>query len=379
MKTTKRIFLKTAGALLLAAMILVSGCRNDRIDLIVDNYIEFLEITPEQEPEARRILGDARGIFDKYYAKLDDAKAAGTRITDKMVVDGQISMMNELHETLKEMQRLLTDNQQEIFLRSELYYFYNETRSDLARDISLSDEYDILTYERMVYPGLLSATNRSEELLQRPGAWSIYFGQSVMRGVMRNISNSLSSNARNFPIGIQATLVNNYGQNAIAGEQFTEVRAVVQSRLHPDYTNIDRWVVYLETSGGLQTDPVRIEPVTKEWFVSEGLLNMNEMPEFITEPVAFRGGMERRESRMGRGPVLERPFTGRNNDRQEMFRLSSGYYRFFFPYKLNGTPIISPQTEWIKIVFLEEIGSKEYAEGVWHLQWDRISEPGQNR
>ncbi|MCP4724713.1 MAG: hypothetical protein GY863_06740 [bacterium] len=51
------------------------------------------------------------------------------------------------------------------------------------------------------------------------------------------------------------------------------------------------------------------------------------------------------------------------------FQQYNTYYQLFFPAKISGNEILSPDNDYIKLVFLDEVGSRQRAEGTWVFDW----------
>lgn len=361
---------------LLLTVLLIAGCKEERVDLIVDNYINFLEITPEQEPDIRKILTEAKTVIANYYVSYDSAETAKNRykLSKKEVVDLKISMMNNLYPVYNKLRQSLTRPQRSIFARSELNYLYSETRSDILKDYRADNE---IPYQRHVFP--VSRNYSDNNLNDNPfEPWTIYFGQSMFPSLFGSTRESISKNARrNFPIGIQATLINNYkpgdsDEETAADEEpdkYTEIRLMLFSRLHESFSDIERWVVFIECSDGTQIEPVKIVKQDRDWFSENRLLFSNELPPFLMNYSIDR---EEKPSRAGDNQRAEPEF-----DRRSRFgmTLHRNYYQVYFPKSVNNKPLLSPSRDFIKLVFLEEVGSKETAHGVWFFNWRGITVP----
>jgi len=364
---------RTALALVTVATALMS-CTEERVNINIDNYIVFLKAAPEQEPDIRRQLEKARGIFSAYYAKLDSVKALrntipADRLKDELFKE-KTAMASELYTVIRSVQELLDDDQRAIFARSELYHFFDEMRLDIMNDSRAADR---IPYERRVSPGV-----------QQPGGkgaagsalrdWTVYFGQSV-HPLLGNAQGSLSRSARRlFPIGVQATLMNNYPAGNMQAfnepdavnpdrRRTTDINVIVFSRIHESFTDINRWVVFLELSDNTQIEPVKVIPLTKEWFDENNLLPSSRLPSFFMPADAAR---ERTGGEMG--GYRNRRFPGISG--QELYR---SYYRLVFTYAINGTPLIYPGNDFLRLVFLEKVGSSESAHGIWYLDWQGVA------
>ncbi|MFC1728696.1 hypothetical protein ACFL6I_00030 [candidate division KSB1 bacterium] len=345
----------TGLVLVLIALCMQIMCRDERVELNVENYIRFLEVSAEQEPAVRRHLETARTTIDSYYEKWVMQKASREEISEEEYMAGATEMLKELNSAIKSINEELTETQRMTLLRTELYYFYSEMRSELVDYYSLEDTID---QEADVEPSRIHEGDSEYDLFD----WTIFFGQNVFPRLIgqRRMSMSRNSSSR-FPAGIQATLINTFSAGQIqspAGnlpkDMHTEIPVVLYSSLHRNFTKIDAWIIYLELPDGTQIEPVKIVPRDEDWFRERGLLLSNRIPEFLlTDPVIYRGEEQ---------PAAFEP--GRS-----MFELSSAYYQLLFPYAIKGKPLISPANKQIRMVFLEEVGGTQMAEGSWTFRW----------
>jgi len=348
--------------LLLIALTVLTGCKEERITINTDNYIKFLEADSEQEPALRKLLGTARDIIQKYYTKYD-AAVMQSGISDEEELDLKMDFLREIHPVINDINAALSPDQQFTFRRSELYYYYSDIQRNVLTNHMLGKR---LSYEKEVFPAIETDETDSTVYIED---WTVFFGQNVFPSYYADSERSMTRAARRgFPIGIQATLFNNYSRENPAGlnvkptgnevQPATEICIVLYSRLHKDFTDIDRWVIYLKLPDGSLVEPEEIIPRTEEWFRKKNLLLSSRLPDFLM-PSRLQTGRRREDAGIARG-------------REELFKLNSAYYQLTFPFEVDGKPLISPANENIKIIVQEEVGSRELAHGTWKLSWHVI-------
>ena len=104
---------------------------------------------------------------------------------------------------------------------------------------------------------------------------------------------------------------------------------------------------------GRQIEPKMIIEKDKNWFEERDMLLSSRIPEFLSSPE----------------PQVD-PGVGRGvSSMRERFERFDRYYQLIFPAELSNTPVLSPETRSIELVFLEEIGSEKRAKGTWRLNW----------
>jgi len=331
------------------------------VDIVVDNYIRFLEITPQQEQKIKEQLENARNIFIQHYTKLDSIDTGMLKLSENALLDYRISMLTGLDSIIHNINNVLTEKQRSIFVRSELFYYFMEARNKILKDYADNNE---LSHELVVNPSEIPADVESEVNSEEAYAWTIYFGQNMLPFFSDRSRDSVSKSARGrFNIGVQATLVNNFNRDSNNTEESktdifnkkktTEINVILFSSIHPSFTDINRWVVYLELQDGTQIEPATIEEISESWFENRNLLPENRIPKFL----------------MNRESTETRTTRARQSYYPDAFKLNRTYYKLLFPYAVNGVPLISHENSFIRLIFLEEVGSTKSARGTWHFQW----------
>jgi len=359
-----------AAVLIVISGFSAAGCEEERIDVIVDNYLEFLEITPEQEPVIKAMLNTARSIVEDYYKIRDAAEQSKTRkMTKDDLLNMRIDLLKRLSPVMESISQELNNNQRLLWRRSELYYFYTEIRRYALDNYNKAHK---LSFEKTVTPGFLKQPKEGVFALDPIEQWTIYFGLPMYPNLAGDISNSMPPAARlTFPISIQATLMDTtllvresdialaYPQD-ISPESVIEMRVLLHTRLHSNYVDINNWIPFLELSNGAEIEPVKAVKRDEQWFADRGLLLSNRIPEFLTSTEPEREIPDRQ--------MTERQAPMRSRG---VFTTYTEYYQLFFPAFINEAPLISPAVDHIKLVFLEEIGSNNRAEGFWKFDWNR--------
>lgn len=348
----------------------VAGCEEERIDVIVDNYLEFLELTPEQEPVIKAMLNTARSMVEDYYKIRNAAKQSKSqKMTKDDLLVTRVDLLERLSPIIENISQELDNKQQLLWRRSELYYFYTEIRRYALDNYNKVHK---LSFEKTVTPGFLEQEQKSVFALDPVEQWTIYFGLPMYSNLTGNISNSMTPEVRRtFPISIQATLMDTtllkresniaetYPQG-ISPESVIEIRVLLSTQLHPNYVDINNWIPFLELSSGAEIEPVKAIKRDEQWFADRGLLLSNRIPKFLTSPEPEREAPERQMT------DRQAPVRSRGG-----FMTHTEYYQLFFPASINEEPLISPAVDHIKLVFLEEIGSINRAEGIWKFDWKR--------
>ena len=338
-----------------------SGCEEERIHVNVDNYIEFLSITPEQETDVKPMLIDARDIIEDYNAKLEAGSKRSKQKKD--LLDLKISLLERLHPLMRTiLQQLDSKQQRQLWRRSELYYFYTTTRRYAVNNYTFSFK---LTHKKSVTPVLSPQSEKGGSPTDPLESWTVYFGMPVYSFFRGNIRKSIDPAARNrFPISIQATLVDKSLRTkeeelseplpvSIDPESVIEIRVLLSTRLHTNFIDINNWITFLTLPNDTEVEPVKIVARNEKWFEDRGLLVSKRFPKFLLTLDQQREDVDRAQSE-ARRYSLENLHT---------------YYQLFFPAEINNAPIISPDVASIKLVFLEDIGSINRAEGTWNFDW----------
>ncbi|KPK89535.1 hypothetical protein AMJ80_09670, partial [bacterium SM23_31] len=254
----------------------VAGCEVEKINVIVENYLEFLEVTPEQEPVIKAMLITARNILEDYYKALDDAEQdKNKKMTKDDLLNARIDLLERLSPVMENISRELVNNQRLLWSRSELYYFYTEMRRYAFDNYNKIHK---LSFEKTVTPGFLEQQKEGVVALDPVEQWTIYFGLPMYSNLAGNTANSMLPEARGtFPIGIQATLMDSTLLNResnvaetypedITHESVIEIRVVMSTRLHPNYVDVNNWIPFLELPNGNAIEPVKTVERDEQWF-----------------------------------------------------------------------------------------------------------------
>ncbi len=341
------------------------GCRDFQPEIVVDNYINFLDLSEEQEKVIKPQLEDIHNKVHQYFAEVNSKKKESKMISKKEGLRLKINLMESISPVVNSIMESLNDEQMTYWARSELFYFYVESRRDISEE--LLESYNI-PYKRTIPSELITGDMKFDEKVEYIDNWTIYFGQNTFpfyySKATKGIKGSRMQKAR-FPIGVQATIIDSSVQEFedhfidnlpvdLPDEPFIELRAVLSTTQHPNFINIDNWVVFIENSKGIQIEPLKIEKKTRDWFYDRELLYASRLPDFL-QPVSRGKSTEpgSRSMRRGMGGMQQ----------------YNTYYQLFFPAKVSGSELISPGNEYIKLVFLDEVGSRSRAEGTWILDW----------
>ncbi len=359
---TKRVLIS---GILLFALIFTTGCQEEQIILDIDSYIEFLNISESQIEEVRPIFDEISDIVNSYNLSIenDSQVKKGKQERRDFRLNLKIELLRQLNPVLSSLYEKLDVIQRNSLERSELYYNYLTTKRYVVNNIRPVSE---VTYERFVTPKIELATDHIYTGEDYYKNWTIQFGLPMNSVSGRSIQKSINAGGRrSFPTSIQATLMDKTllerepaGSNGYpAGfdsQSYLEIRVIMSSRLHENFVDIEKWIPFLELSNGVISEPVKAIKRDIEWFEDRSVkLVTSNMPAFIFS-----------------NEELEEQFEKRPTPRRSI-RLEShvAYYQLFFPAEINNAPILSDDISNMRLVFLQEIGSNNRAEGIWHLIW----------
>ncbi|MCP4725016.1 MAG: hypothetical protein GY863_08275, partial [bacterium] len=334
--------------LLLSLLMLFLGCRDFQPEIVVDNYINFLDLSEEQEKEIRPRLEDIHNQVHSFFEEINTRKQNTQSISKQEELKLKIDLMDSISPVVNSIMESLNDEQMSYWARSELYYFYAQSRMNISEE--LLENYKI-PYKRTVPAELVRGEMKFNEKAEYIDNWTIYFGQNTFPfyygKATKGIKGGRMQKSR-FPIGIQATivdsavhefedhLIDNLPKNT-PEDPYIELRAVLSTTRHPNFIDIENWVVFIETSEGIQIEPIRVEKKTRDWFFDRELLYASRLPEFMQPRIQKKSDdASNRNMRRGGGA----------------FQQYNTYYQLFFPAKISGNEILSPDNDYIKLVFL---------------------------
>ncbi len=346
-------------------MTLSSGCNEERIIIDVENYIDFLDLTSKQESEISPMFEQVKDIINNYNNQIlvDSTVKRNKQDRRDVRLKLKIYLLQELNPVISSIYERLDAIQRNSLKRSELYFHYNNTRQYVVNNISLGNE---LSFEQFVSPGNELSSNHLYTGSEYSKNWTVHFGLPMNSASNRNVRNSINAGGRrNFPSSIQAILMDKTLLNSESSlhdsyppdidiDSMLEIRVIIASRLHENFVDIKNWITFLELSNGTEIESVKSIRRDKEWFDDRiGKLVTNNLPDFIFA-----------------GDELEEQFQHKPSPRRRA-RLDNhvAYYQLFFPAAIYNTPIISEEINYIRMVFLQEIGSENRASGTWILEW----------
>ncbi len=356
--------------LLLVTVMIISGCKEIRPEINIDSYITFLDLSVEQEKIITPQLVNIKNIIDEYYSTVEPENTSEPQLPYEKEIDLKVAVLDKVTPVMQNIRDQLNYEQLRFWSRSELYYFYSAARNEVA------DYYmDLfkLPYKRKVPYEIVSGKTNFENKQEYIDNWSIYFGKPTFPFYKKNNSRSIKSSQGGgkyrFPLGVQALISNdklsyyekelkdNLPEN-LPETPLMEIRVVLSTTDHPNFIDIENWIVYIETSDGGQLEPLHVVKRDKSWFESRDMLYTTRLPDFL------KPGMQ--ENR--------RSDTERNIQRNTMIQQYNSYYQLFFSEKYKGHELFSPENSYIKLIFLEEVGGRSLAEGIWVLDWSRAQD-----
>jgi len=353
----------------------LSGCEEQQIHINVENYLEFLEVTDDNQPEVRPLLTKASEVIEGYNTSIEIGleQSSTGRYSQDDLLELKTDFLELLHPVMIEIDEQLDDSQRFTWRRTELFYYYNETREYVIRNFNTNIT---LAYETTVSPGNVSQILRGSRLQSPVERWTLYFGLPMFSFYTGNTSGSISQRGRSsFPISIQATLMDNTLRELekdkpeplpsdVEPESVIEMRVLVSSRLHPNYSDINNWIPFIRLPDGSEIEPRRIIERDEEWFKERNMLVSSRLPGFLNTTLATRIPQQGRGGGGGRGNR-----GGRGRTSGGLSQTYNSYYQLLFPAQLTNKTVISPGTDYLELVFLEGIGSESSAKGKWKFVW----------
>lgn len=367
--------------MILFSIALLSGCEEQLIHVDVENYLEFLDVADDNKQEVRPLLTKASEVIEDYNTSIEIGleQSSPGRYSQDDLLDLKTDFLEQLHPVMIEMDEKLDDSQRFTWRRTELFYFYNETREYVIRNLNTNIN---LAYETTVSPGNISQVHRGSRLQSPLEMWTLYFGLPMFSFYTGNTTGSISQRGRSsFPISIQATLMDRSLlefekdkpeplPSDIEPGSFIEMRVIVSSRLHPNFSDINNWIPFIRLPDGSEIEPRRIIDRDEEWFKERNLLISSKLPSFLNTPLDTRipqqGGRGLGGIGVGRGGGGGRGRTGFSRGQQQAYNF---YYQLLFPAQFNNKMVISPESDYLELVFLQGVGSESSAKGKWKFVW----------
>ena len=149
------------------------ACEEQRLQVNVDNYMQFLNINQETQQGIRPLLVSASEIGEEY----NNAIAEGTSRSLSRVeaanelLQLKIDTLERLFPTMKGINEGLSDNQRNIWRRSELYYFYFDTRDYIFKHYRSNLG---ISYNISVTPGVTLSEGRGFRQQSPIEQWTVY-------------------------------------------------------------------------------------------------------------------------------------------------------------------------------------------------------------
>jgi len=366
MKSMKNAIIRSLYIIAMSVFtILATGCNEERIIINVENYVEFLNLTFEQEEEIRPFFDQVKNIVDDYNNQILIDSTIKRKKQERWDVRLQLKiyLLRELNPVISSIYEKLDAEQRTSLKRSELYFHYNAAKQYVVNNISSENA---VSFEQFVSPGNELSPNHLYTGSDYPNSWTIHFGLPMNSASSKSVRNSINAGGRRgFPSSIQAILMDKTlldRESSVHGsyppdidiDSLMEIRVVIASRLHENFVDINNWISFLELSNGTEIEPVKSIRRDEEWFDDRiGKLVTNNLPDFI-----FEG--EELEEQFQHKPSPRRPAKLENH---------VAYYQLFFSAAVNNTSIMSEEINYIRLVFLQEIGSENRAAGKWNLEW----------
>jgi len=383
-----KIILMYAITFLLAFFLL--HCEPEEFMISPLELAKYLELNEIQETKLMPVFEEIEGIFKEYYSGKKKSTVTGQRAADDELDEEWVTTLDKAYKLMKTIPDEMNPQQKMLWRQTKLYRLFIYERGEILkklRDINTEE------YRTKVAPSL------EPELVYKeyPGdkeiykKWKVTFGSGY--GIFTKKINMASVDKRgrySFPAAISALLLDpkiveyEFRQkypdrrdewNSLRKEYLAEVnpdnniliRLSLYSALHPKFTDIYDWIVYIENDNGVQIEPLKIEEHNVPWdyFNTE-----EDLPDFLKMRGMQRAEMTERsmdgpERITGNTERIQQPA-----ERGQVGFAPAGHYRYyllFFPREVSGDAVINGNVKYLRLVFLKDIGSPEKAEGMWYF------------
>jgi len=370
-KTLKNTFI----ILIYISIFILLSCKEDvGLYYYPEKMAEYLALREDQIetvlPKLTAVQGEIFRFFEKWGKKFRTPYGFETEDTQIEFEKEQEAAVNKIIDTVEELTDLLDEQQKVKLFNVEIPTLYFEEAMVIQREYLMEEQkkenpvVEVMpTINEKDIPAKLPDLS---ELLDR---WTVTFG--MRRGGSGGFSftggGESPAAGMGFPLKIKATLIDpllviaQKRQNNKIREfspdsavsyfnsierDVLEIQVSITTSYHESYLDLKNWIVYLENDKIEQFEPWKIEK--------------SEKP-FIEQSRTFR--MPYYQRRIQTPTVTDIPDMEPSRIFGDMSK--SAYYSIFFRDKVQGKPLISGDTEFLKLIFLKEIGTSERSEGKW--------------
>ncbi|RKY84303.1 hypothetical protein DRQ09_08815, partial [candidate division KSB1 bacterium] len=350
-------------------------CEQEQIKIDPLALSKFLELNEGQKAELIPVFEQVKQIFNEYYRNKNLKENTNKKNVVSEIDEDWINTLDKVFLLIKDIPEKLNSRQKLLWSRTKLYRLFIYERSEIIRKImSKNKERFRVEVKPTLDPEFYIKGFKGNKDLYRK--WTVTFGSGQGLYYRRVDIASVKKKGRyTFPITVVATLVdpeimeyefrNKYPDrrnewdilrkkylSEINPDNDVLVRVSLFTSLHPKFVDIKNWIVYLEDNNNRQIEPEKVVERKEPWKYYEPEV---KIPEFA-KGRTLRGLEPNRQFQRGGELPLK------SNVKMENY---SSYYLLYFPSVFNGSRVIGDNVEFLKLVFLKDIGSNEKAEGIW--------------
>jgi len=339
-----------------------------------EKMAEYLELREDQRetvfPKLIAIQEEIFRFFEKWEKKFRTPYGFETEDTQTEFEKEQEAAVNKITDTVGEIANLLDEQQKVRLFNVDIPNLYFQEAMMVQREYQIEEQKkENPVVEVMPTINEKDIPAKLPDLSELRDKWTVTFGMS--RGGSGGFSftggGGNPPGGVGFPLKIKATLVDplfviaQKRQNNRIREfspdsavsyfnsierDILEIQVSITTSYHESYLDLKNWIVYLENDKIEQFEPWKIEK--------------REKP-FIEQSRTFR--LPYSQKRVQTPTVTNIPDMGPSRIFGDMSK--SAYYSIFFRDKVQGKSLIRRDTEFLKLIFLKEIGTDERSEGKW--------------
>jgi len=326
---------------LMIVALLLLVCMPEKIFFDPDSELEQLNPDDEQIPEISSNL-DSIKVLTKYFNSIKESERADIEL--------KLEILSNIIEKITTIDYLLTEEQKNIWGKSQLVWSVFETARSLIDEysdkIQLNDETEITPVFKNNVPAL------AEKEIHR--IWdnhSILFGNIMFKKRNRSLS-ILPKKTTEIPVEIRATFLDNRLKKYLEKTGFVnfddnnvEIFISLNTFYHKSYLNPDKWIIYLEDNKKRKFEYLNYREKKSAPFENIILRNFHSSFIELLRVLEFQQGINRKRE-------------------VSLFRMKQKMKFYIFSFDNS----IIENTEYIKLIFLEEIGSEIKDSGTWYLK-----------
>lgn len=355
--------------LILSIISILFACKGDPgFYYNAEKMAEYLELTKEQReiisPKLLIIQEEVFGFFENWGKRFKGPYTTDSDEERKAFDEDRKAIIKKINETINEISNLLNITQKEKLHKIQIPELsFDEAKSIMMENIKEEEKKENPIVK--VFPTLTKKDIPKDipPLSKLIDSWTITFGtrKQTSGGFFTGIGGEGAQGTTGFPLKIEATLLDplisvaqkmenfkssensddsvlSYYENA--QKDTIEIRLSITTLYHESYLDLKNWIIYLENDKIEQFEPLKIEQQEKPLLSSSRIFPLMKRPSQQTPP----------DKNLRR--ALGEP-------------IKSAYFSLFFKNKSKDRPIITEDTQFLKLVFLKEIGKNERAEGRW--------------